>query len=78
MAKSLNITIDHLFPVRGHSYNQCDLNFGRYVMLLKSLNSIETAGQYMDIMSSARKNPSQFFLASYLIEEGHKSVQTCF
>ncbi|CAF4891210.1 unnamed protein product [Pieris macdunnoughi] len=29
LAKSLNMQIEQIFPIRGHSYNQCDRNFGR-------------------------------------------------
>lgn len=77
LAKSLNIPIEHIFPVRGHSYNQCDRNFGRYSILLKSLETIETVEQYLNIMSSARSNPSPFKveMAGYLIEDWQKSLQ---
>lgn len=71
LANSLNIEIEHIFPVRGHSYNQCDRNFGRYAILLKSLETIETAEQYLNVMSSARKNPSPFnvMMASFLLSK---------
>lgn len=78
LAKSLNITVEHIFPVRGHSYNQCDRNFGRYSILLKSLETIETAEQYLRVLSSARSNPSPFkvLMASYLIEDWNKGLQS--
>lgn len=78
LANSLNIEIEHIFPVRGHSYNQCDRNFGRYAILLKSLETIETAEQYLNVMSSARKNPSPFnvMMASFLIEDWHTGLQS--
>lgn len=77
LAKSLNVTIEHIFPVRGHSYNQCDRNFGMYSILLKSLETIETAEQYTSIMLSARMNPTPFKveMASFLIEDWHKALQ---
>lgn len=70
LASSLNVTIEHIFPVRGHSYNQCDRNFAKYSKLLKNLETIETAEDYFHIMSSSRKNPSPFNVikASSLIE----------
>lgn len=78
LAKSLNMPIEHIFPVRGHSYNQCDRNFGRYSILLKSLETIETTEQYLNIMSSARSHPSPFkvVMASYLIEDWNKGLQS--
>lgn len=36
------IEILQLFPVRGHSYCQCDRNFGLYAKKIKSLQSIKT------------------------------------
>lgn len=77
LAKSLNMPIEHIFPVRGHSYNQCDRNFGRYGILLKSLETIESAEQYLKVMLSARSNPSPFnvLMASYLIEDWTKGLQ---
>ncbi|CAG4960740.1 unnamed protein product [Colias eurytheme] len=70
--------IEHIFPVRGHSYNQCDRNFGRYGILLKSLATIESAEQYLKVMSSARSNPSPFNEATAsnrFIEDWNKGLQ---
>ena len=30
LAEKLGVVIEHMFPVVGHSYNQCDRNFGLY------------------------------------------------
>ena len=30
LSKKLGVPIEHIFPVVGHSYNQCDRNFGLY------------------------------------------------
>lgn len=77
LAKSLNMPIEHIFPVRGNSYKQCDRNFGRHGILLKSLKTIESAEQYLKVMSSARRNLSLFnvLMASYLIEDWNKGLQ---
>lgn len=66
-----------IYPVRGHSYNQCDKNFGRFSITLKSLETIETARQYLRVMLSARSNPSQLkvLMASCLIEYWNTGVQ---
>jgi hypothetical protein len=80
LSKNLNVTIEHIFPVRGHSYNQCDRNFGRYSIVLKKIEKVETAKQYLQVMSTCRKKPSPFevSMASYLIEGWNEALSKCF
>ncbi|KAJ8884789.1 hypothetical protein PR048_010985 [Dryococelus australis] len=41
LSKLLSVNITHLFPVRGHSHNQNDRNFGLYSQFLKKIECIE-------------------------------------
>ena len=36
LSRYLEVAIEHLYPVRGYSYCQCDRNFGAYGKLKKS------------------------------------------
>lgn len=60
LAKKYSIEIMHVFPVRGHSYCQCDRNFGVYGAVLKKKPVIESPDEYLNIMRSARNNPKPF------------------
>lgn len=60
LAKSLNVHISHYFPVRGHSYNVCDRNFGCYRRKMKNIEIIETVPEYIKILQEARKKPTPF------------------
>lgn len=53
----LNVEIWHVFPVRGHSYCQCDRNFGTYAQKKKKMERIETAQIYIDLIRNARDPP---------------------
>lgn len=57
VAAKLNVEIDYLYPVRGHSFNQCDRNFGLYTTKKKSMERIETQQEYIDIIENARNPP---------------------
>lgn len=59
-----NVDIMQLFPVRGHSYNQCDRNFGLYSKKVQQMESIETPEEYFDIIRNSRNPP-------FTIREGH-------
>jgi len=63
IAMLLNVEIQHTYPVRGHSYNQCDRNFALYSRKLKHLESIETPEEFADIVRNCRKVP-------FLVQEG--------
>lgn len=59
-SKKYNIEITHLYPVRGHSYCQCDRNFGTYGAILKKKEKVESPEEYLNIMRTARKNVKPF------------------
>lgn len=53
-ATSLNIQITHYFPVRGHSYCQCDRNFANYSQPLKKQECFEIPKDYVHIIAKAK------------------------
>lgn len=57
LAKKLQIEIQHLFPVRGHSYCSCDRMFGTYGKKKKNRESIKTDKDYFEIIEHARDPP---------------------
>lgn len=57
LAVHLQVEINHLYPVRGHSYCQCDRNFGMYGSKKKKVETIETAEDYINIIKRARNPP---------------------
>lgn len=59
-ARTNKVKITHIFPVRGHSYCQCDRNFGMYGTILKRKERIESPDDYLNIMRVSRKNPKPF------------------
>ena len=50
-----NLSIVQLFPVRGHSFSQCDRNFGLIRASIKKREIIGTAKPYLEAMVLARK-----------------------
>ena len=46
-----------IFPVRGHSYCQCDRNFAVYSRRLKNIECVEMPEEYDDIIRGAKKTP---------------------
>lgn len=59
-ARLHNIEITHLFPVRGHSFGQCDRNFGLMKTRIKRLATVETPMIYLTEMVQCRSHPSPF------------------
>ncbi|KAJ8887593.1 hypothetical protein PR048_013810 [Dryococelus australis] len=57
LSKLLSVNIIHIFPVRGHSYNQNDRNFGLYCQVMKKIECIENPDQYFKVMAECRSNP---------------------
>lgn len=57
------ITITHIFPVVGHSFGQCDRNFGVYGNKLKKEEKIYNPNKY--ILAASRKNPCPFLLKNW-------------
>lgn len=60
VAMTFNVPVFHIFPVRGHSYNQCDRNFGLYSKTLKKIENVYTASQYIEVFKKCRQNPFPF------------------
>ena len=60
LSEFLDLEIQHLYPVRGHSYCQCDRNFGLYGKMKKITGVIESDSEYNEIIRNARKNPKPF------------------
>ena len=56
----MNMTIEHIYPVRGHSYSQCDRNFGLIRASLKKKENITTAKPYLEAISTCRAKPFPF------------------
>ena len=59
-SRVFNVEIIHLFPVREHSFGQCDRNFGIVRSYLKKEETISTAKKYLEAMVLRRENPSPF------------------
>lgn len=55
LSKSLNVEVMHIFPVRGHSFGQCDRNFGVIRNNMKSLQTVELPKEYLEESSRAEK-----------------------
>jgi len=70
------VDILHLFPVRGHSYCQCDRNFGLYSKKIKRMQSIETQDDYLDIIRGCRTPP--FVVREGRVHDFDKIVQPFF
>lgn len=60
LSRELSVEVMHYFPVRGHSYNVCDRNFGCYSRCIKKFERIETVPEYVKIIKGARKRPYPF------------------
>ena len=68
MALESKIKITHIFPARGHSYCQCDRNFGLYSRQVKQTETIETADEYVDIIKNCKKE-SKFIVKECEIKD---------
>jgi hypothetical protein len=60
LAVTRKVKITQLFPVRGHSYGQCDRNFGMYGKILKKKENIYSPEEYIKILESCRSSPEPF------------------
>lgn len=80
LSVTFNITIIHIFPIRGHSYCQCDRNFGCYGTILKRKEIVETPSEYLEIMRSARAKPSSFTvgMAATFLEDWGSALEPLF
>ena len=57
LSMQLDVDIWHVFSVRGHSYCQCDRNFGMYSQKKKKLERMETAEEYIKLIRNSRDPP---------------------
>lgn len=57
LSEHLQLEIHHLYPVRGHSYCQCDRNFGLYGKKKNKMQKIETEQEYIDLVRNSRSKP---------------------
>ena len=57
---TFRVEVVHMFPVRGHSFGQCDRNFGLIKSKLKNKPQIETPELYLESIVECRQNPSPF------------------
>lgn len=57
LANKLQIEIEHIYPVRGHSYCQCDRNFGMYGQKKKKMERIEIVDEYIKLIENSRNPP---------------------
>lgn len=79
LAKTLQVDVHHLYPVRGHSYGTCDRNFAHYSRKLKNFENLYTAGDYLKVIRQARKKngPFKVIHAAMLVKDwsGYLSAQ---
>lgn len=59
-SKVHNVELIQLFPVRGHSFTQCDRNFGLVRTFLKKREVIGTAKPWLEAIVLSRQNPRPF------------------
>ena len=80
LSVTFQVDITHIFPIRGHSYCQCDRNFGCYGTILKRKEIVETPNEYLEIMRSARNNPSPFKadMAASCLEDWESALDPLF
>ena len=64
VAAEFGVTITHVFPVRGHSYCQCDRNFALFSRKVKKTERVETVHDYVQIVEKCKeKHP-------FIVKEG--------
>ncbi|KAJ4444733.1 hypothetical protein ANN_06530 [Periplaneta americana] len=51
-AKVFHVDIRHIFPVHGHSFSQCDRNFGLIKRKTRNLETVTTAKPYLEALTS--------------------------
>lgn len=80
LARIFNVSILHLFPVRGHSYSQCDRNFGLFKGFIKKKAVITTAKPYLEAMVLCKKtNPFQVLFDGNVMKDwGTLLSEYCF
>jgi len=75
LAKEENLSITQVFPVRGHSYCQCDRNFALYSRVAKKTETIETVDEYVSIIQSSKKTSNPFIVQECVVRDFEKHVK---
>lgn len=57
LSAKFQIEVQHVYPVRGHSYCSCDRNFGMYGKKKKSTEVVETDEEYIRLIQTSRDPP---------------------
>jgi hypothetical protein len=73
-----NVEITQLFPVRGHSFGQCNRNFGLIRTRIKNLETAETPMEYLAEIVRCRSNLSHFevLFDREIIRNWEKALET--
>lgn len=61
-AKTHDMERIHLYPIRGHSFSQCDHNYGLVRSKIKKREVIGSASPWLEPIVTCRENPSRFEL----------------
>ena len=75
LAKDEKMNITHVFPVRGHSYCQCDRNFGLYSRAVKKMETVESVDDYLDIIRSSKKKGGPFVVRKCVVRDFEKHTK---
>lgn len=80
LARLYRIEVDHLFPVRGHSFNICDRNFGLFRIANKKKKRVVDYEVYLGDLRNARTRPSPFHVTydDSIIEDWEKALNPLF
>lgn len=57
LSNHFQVEVHHVYPIRGHSYCQCDRNFGVYGQKKKRIEKFETADEYIEMIKTSRDPP---------------------
>jgi hypothetical protein len=77
IAMEMNIKITHVFPVRGHSYCECDRNFAVYSKQLKKVETVEVPEDYIKIIENSKKT-NRFIVKRCEIKDIGRHLQGTF
>lgn len=80
LSQTRGIKVVQVFPVRGHSFSQCDRNFGLVRQKTKKMEVIGTAKPWLEAIVQARSNPRPFELSmdADILMDRESALVTCF
>lgn len=78
LARVFGVTIRHIFPIVGHSFSQCDRNFGLVKSCLKKKQTITRGEPYLEAMSSCRTPPFEVLFDASIIKQWSTLVNRYF